>query len=273
MTPASCPSCGEPIQRLQSNAAKAIAYCPACGWNVARARGVVAYQRRGMLVGLVFVAVLLLIPAASSPNRRNSLEGGLIFASLLGVLGAVGWRKLAQDSRALAGVVRVGYSRARTVPRPDAEILAQVDNARLQPCPRPVRLNQMSRGARSVLRICPIGIWLWGIHDLLLPSRPLGLAARTPVEAQIWGAIMLGLGALLWYLLPRSLENKRQRALLRDGQVALARVTGPFSGSVTSPGITYEFSDANGRTMQGKGAAIYATLNEDDYVAVTVPFR
>ena len=271
MTSTSCPSCSEPVQQLQGNAAKAMPYCPACGWNVVQAQGVVAHQRRVMVVALLFFAAMNAMLLPSRPSFRDALEIYFSLMALFGIMFAVGWRKSSRDSRALAEVARsgsAGYIRKRTIPKPNAGILAQFDEVRLQACPRRVRLNQEARVARNLVRIFPIGVWLWGIHDLLLPNRPIGLAERTPVEARIGGTILLGLGTLLWFLVARSLENKRQLNLLRNGQVALARVTGPFSGSATSSGIMCKFTDANGHVVQGKGAATRSRFNQDDYVLV-----
>jgi hypothetical protein len=224
-----------------------------------------------MVVALIFFAVITATFLPFHPSLRDGLEIFLFLMALLGVMATVAWKKSSRDSRALAGVARSpssAYARARTVPKPDAKTLAELDRVRLQACPRRVQLNQMSRAARFVVMIFPIGMWLFGIHDLLLPNRPIGLAAHGLVEARIWGAGILVCGTVLWFLLRHGFQNKRHLKLLQNGQVALARVTGPFSGAAALPGITYEFTDRNGHTVQGKNAVIQTTLNEDDYLLV-----
>jgi len=266
-----CPCCGEGIQQLKSKAANNIVYCQSCGWNVARAQGFLAFRRRGIIVALVFFAVWSSIVVAFSPNFRNSLEDGLLIIILLGSLAMVAWRQLSRDSRALAGP-SIGASgtngRQRIVPQPDAQIWAHFEHVRALERPRLVQLNQATRSARKVVSILPVGMWLWGIHDLILPGRPIGLAAHGPVEARAWAAVILGCGTVLWFLLRRSMEDKRQLSLLKNGEVALGYVTGPLSHSVLMQGVSYEFRDLQGCVVKGRCADIQGRLDEDDYVLV-----
>ncbi len=269
--PPSCPCCGQATQRLLSQSAHAMAYCGSCGWNISRARALLALRRRGMVTGLIFFVVVVSVLSASSPNPRNSLEDGLILIALLGVLATAVWRKLSRDSRALDGFsagARGANSRQRTVPQPDARTLADFEHVRSLACPRHVQLNPATRSARILVRILPAGMFLWGIHGLLRPNRPISLAGHGPIDARLGAMFVLGCGVVLWFLLPRGLENNRQRGLLKHGEVALGRVTAPLVHSAGTPGIMYEFTDSDGRVVQGRGADIPGTLNEDNYVLV-----
>jgi len=151
--------------------------------------------------------------------------------------------------------------------RPDAQTLAHFERVCSLERPRPVQLNQEARHARTVVRILPVGLWLIAIHDMLFADHPICLGAHGPVEARLASAFFFGCGALMWFNLPFGLRDKRQLSLMKNGKIALGRVTGPSSRPVNQ-GITYEFADWQGSTVQGRGADIHGMLNEDDYVLV-----
>jgi hypothetical protein len=138
---------------------------------------------------------------------------------------------------------------------------------RLLPRPRPVRFNGTARMALWTTRVIPIGLGYWGIHDLVLPNSPIGLAEEWPMKARLYGSVILAIGIALWFLMEKSLERKEERDLVQNGEVALARVTGPVSLSLT-PGVTYEFSDGYGNIVQGRGRDIERRCREGSYVLV-----
>jgi hypothetical protein len=160
------------------------------------------------------------------------------------------------------------YARQRVVPQPDAETLGRLSYVRSLERPRQVQFNKSARRARTVTKIFPIGMWLWGTHDLLFPHHPISMAAHGPIEARVWAIVVLGCGTLMWVFSQRLFENKREFTLLKEGQVVLGRVVGSTRGLMRSPGVTYEFRDSQGRLLQGEGSNMQEMLNEDSHVVV-----
>jgi hypothetical protein len=271
MASPSCPSCGEPTHCLESRANDSVAYCQACGWNVAGADLFLQnFGRQLRLVALFFLVVLAALLAAS-PNRRNSLEDGAFLVLLMTIPAGFVQRRLSRDTHRLAEVRSnlVGAVPQDTgVPEPDPVTLAQFNRLRLLPCPRSVRLNPTARAALNVTKIMPIGLALWGIHDVILPDRPIALAARTVVQAQAFGLGILGLGVLLWFLLPRTFGRKTELRILENGQIALARVTGPSTRSRLLPSLTYEFTDPTGIVTRGELVVFGGTMIKGDSIIV-----
>jgi hypothetical protein len=227
-------------------------------------------RRQYRLFALFFVVVLA-AGLAASPNRRNSLEDGLFLVLLITIPAAVVQRRLSRDTHRLADVRSnfVGaVSREASVAEPDPATLAHFNRLRLLPRPRPVRLNETARAALSIAKIMPVGMALWGIHDLILPNRPIALAARTVTQAQAFGLGILCLGGVLWFLLPRTFGKKTELRLLENGQIALARVTGSSTRSRLIPSLTYEFTDRKGVVTCGELVVLGGTVIQVDSIIV-----
>jgi hypothetical protein len=266
-----CPCCGEAALHLQEKAKTEIAYCQFCGWNVARAQELLAFQRRAVYQLLVVLAVPMAIGLAFPSDRLHALEDSLLISALFAFLFVLLRRRLAKDSRKLAEVRTGGdgaYVRQRVVPQADAETLGHLNYVRSLRWPRQVQFNQPARLARIVTQIFPVGMWLFGAHDLLFPNHPIGLAAHGPTEARIWATVMLVCGTVTWSLLRRLFQNKREFSLLKEGQVALGRVVGSIPGLVRRPGIKYEFRDTKDELVLGEAPNVGGTFNEDSYVLV-----
>ena len=270
MASSSCPSCGKPIQQLEIKANGSVFYCEVCGWNVAGAQFFLQNFRRQLRLAILFFVVTLSAGMVISPNR-NSLEDGLLIILLLAISFAVVWRRLSRDTHRLEEIrsnLGGAISREATITKPDPSTLAHFNRLRSLPCPRPVKLTQTARVALNLTKIIPIGMALWGIHDLILPSRPIALAARTVIQAQAFGLGILGLGVLLWFLLSRTFVRKTELYLLENGEITLARVIGPSVRSRFIPSLGYEFTDPKGAVTRGEMLVLAGTIVEGDYIVV-----
>ncbi len=197
------------------------------------------------------------------------MEDGFLLIILAGLILVMVRRRLSTDSRRVTEACkRLDCARVlqRSHAEPDSAILTQFEHARSMACPRPVQLNQAARLAHGLSMIIPIGMGLWGIHDLLFPLH--AISAAHGAQARMWALLIMGLGVVTWFLFRRIEANEPGRALLRSGEIALGRVTGPLPRSVPTLGITYEFMESQGRVVQATGTDIQGTLDEDSYTLV-----
>lgn len=263
-----CPCCGKVTNSLATKAQIALAYCVACGWNVKRAQQFLVHRQKTTRAGVLFLGVILLLAGAFSPDLHNAVEDGVIILIFLATLYLFAERRLSRDMRLLPSLDQFARSAPAILPAPDSEILDFFNRVRELSCPRPLRFNATTRSARTLTRIIPVVFACWGIHDVLRPNTPIGLAESGCTQVRIWGVSILAMGIALWFLLERSFEKKNERGLMENGQVALGRVTGPKPASIGTPGIMYEFTDAKGTAIQAEGIDIYGKMDEGTYVLV-----
>ena len=268
-TTEACPSCGKSTERLETKAQMPVRYCLGCGWNVKQAQQFLACRRKIDLFGFIGLAVgLLLIYAAGSHSLYSAIIAGILILLCLAPAFLIDRLRFSRDARRLENVSpSFGPSIPSHFPPPDSATLDHCNRVRLLPRPRPIRFNGTARTALWVTRVIPLGVGYWGLHDLLFPNSPIGLAEGGPMKARLYASVILAMGIALWPVMKRSLERKEDRDLLQNGEVALARVTGPTSLSLIS-GVTYEFSDGCGNVVQGHGRDIERRCREGNYVLV-----
>jgi hypothetical protein len=269
-----CLRCGETCQRLESRGNPPLFYCSVCGWNVSTAQIHLANVRFGLRFGMVLSAIMLPLVIAASPNRRNSLEDCVLIALLLAGMVWFVQRRLSRDSRRLAQIdekVAKLDSYETNALKPDSETLAEFERVSSLSRPRSIRLNKSSRSALLVMRIIPVGMWLWGIHDLIFPRHPIGLAEQSPLQARACAVGLFVLGVVLWFLFNKSFEKKAHLEVLRNGEVALARITRAVSRRVVTPVMEYTFCVPNGALVHGQGEDIGGIHNEGDHLIVLYP--
>jgi hypothetical protein len=271
MASTSCPCCGQRTGELSIQKRFPIAYCGFCGWNVARARMYLVSRRRSLRAVLV-VLTLALLPAILFGTRRlDAVVLWAIFPGLLVFLYLLSERKIALDvSWRCAVENQLGrcYPRSRTVPEPNTNAIAILHRMRALAAPREVTFSADARNARFVTKMFPIGLWILGIHELLFPYHPIGLAARTPFQARLAGIFFLALGCAAWAWSGRLFQDKRALKLLREGEPVLGRVTGSLPSITTAPGIIYEFRDLQGRLWCGRGQRVERDIEEDSAVLI-----
>lgn len=271
MATSECPCCGAATQLVQSKTKPELAYCASCGWNVARVQQVIALRSRSLKFGLIVMAALLGSALIFSPNKRNSLESAGFVAALVISFVVISQKRLSKESRKLAtlsadsnaGTLAGNSGQGkRTAPKPDTAILAEFDRLRSLPRPRTLRLNAAARSALYLVMIFPVGMWLWGIHDLIAPDHPISFS-KSRGDARRSGTIMLALGVVTWFTFSRLYKNKVELDLMKNGEIALAQVVqAPPSSSAFSLKVAYEFTDTGNRTVEGKDLDIERGLDE-----------
>jgi len=254
-----CPKCG-----AKTVFAGYDPWCPSCGWNreeagkrLRRATGKIPfyYVLFALMFGvffrvwhhpapatLMFVFVFPLVPLV------------LLYASLR-------WSRSRYDAavRESAAGIYAGRHPAESqkTPLPDYRPLMEI------PRPRPVRI---SRTGRRNLVIAMLGVaafdLIFAIH-VWQRYRAVGSLAALPLGDWMWLALTVAIATFPWL----TWKNvQKQKALLTDGEVALARVVGQSRGSSTYT-IQYEFQDLQGQTQRGLATDSSHSL----YEGMTVP--
>ena len=129
--------------------------------------------------------------------------------------------------------------------------------------PRPVRI---SRSGRTSLTIAMLGVaafdLIFAIH-VWQAYRAARSFAALPRADWFWLALTVAIATFPWL----TWKNvQRQKALLADGEAALARVVGHMQGGSTFT-IQYEFQDSAGQTLRGLATDSSRSL----YEGMTVP--
>jgi len=254
-----CPECG-----AKTIFAGYDPWCPSCGWNreeagkrLRRATGKIPfyYVLFALMFGtffrvwhdptpatLMFVFVFPLVPLI------------LLYASLR-------WSRSRYETAVRDSEAGVYASRhpveSQKAPLPDFRPLLEI------PRPRPVRIS--STGRRS-LTIAMLGVTafdlIFAVH-VWQRYRAAGSLAALSLADWIWLALALAI-ATFPYLTWKNVQQ--QKALLAEGEAALARVVGQMRGSSTYT-IQYEFQDSQGQTQRGLATDSSRSL----YEGMTVP--
>lgn len=275
MSLANCPYCNAKVTFVRGGSKNRpiarLPYCAFCGWNIPFVeKGVISRWRWTTLglfgFGILVVVQILVLLATHPPIRWQSMATVAGFAAFwVFAAYAVPRRKYRKDLRNLADVlaaaeasIRTGKVRRSAVPAPDPATLEQFNLIRSTPRPRPVRFNPMARVAVYVSRGFAVAYGIGAIHVLLSPFSSLSVS-----QNRLLALGLFALAAVLWFAFSTAAKREDRADLMKNGEVALGRVL-PREG----PKISCEFSDAQGRIVQGRGKNLTGNVQEGMYFPV-----
>jgi hypothetical protein len=258
-----CPKCGREAVGLKGIWSGAKPRCPACGWNVDRAR---ASERRNLKVVAIYLAGIAFLFAASALRTRGTSGAprvGLILFTILLLLGAFAswrrWRTLDSGQATSSGAA----PSAPSAFKPQAKAAPPVyESLFMLRRPRTLRLKWSARIFAIASSIVLAGV---GYSVFLAVERG---GAKGPIANALPNFLSFAMFGLIWLIISGALLRGvvRDRSLLADGEIAIATVTSQsFSGDENrgSSKIVYEFKDATGRTFSGKAHERTRTLFEE----------
>jgi len=263
MAQITCPKCG-----AAADVAVGTPYCAKCGWN--REAAVRKLTRITWLLPALIV-VLDLIGIIGLGFVKHDWSGAILFATLptllLGFVYAgakQGLTKLRAPQAAASSSRGDAASFAKTADASvNQEKSQQYDFLVSLPPPRPVQLGARGKIMLTVVLLVVFfldAFLIWSLYGLWYGARSFG-DFHGP---QIFLASLALLIACVPFFVRRGIV--RHQKLMENGAVAMARVTGQRTLKNNSI-ITYEFEDANGKTISESGPDLTRSLFE----GMTVP--
>lgn len=257
-----CPRCGWPV-RLRRFLSVSKPFCARCGWNLARAEVALAGKSTALIlvpIGIAVVGLLAAFTAARVPSPLVFLFP-LIFGSV--VLFPV-WSYVA---------TRKAIAAAKLSSHPDLALAQPPLDPALQqlqalPRPRPVRFR--FRGNLVVVALVMAIFFISGGFAFVLSGARGG---HLPKSFEIFPILFPLLFATLIFgilILSPFYSEKANRPLLRDGELAFARVIAQRTipqGKASYSQITYEFKANSGQVLQSSAKDLSFSVFED----MTIP--
>jgi hypothetical protein len=222
------------------------AYCPQCGWNrEAAEKQALLFQRFLPVLVILCDAPLIvwIIKGGSGVAILVALIALAILPAILVVL-AVRWRvRLAVSKSRAAQPAATVTSQAGTpsISAPSEKVAREYALLAELPRPRPVH---MSRQGKINVAIISIALLAFAIALFAMAVMQPAVAGRNPTPPRpLAYVVALGVVALIVFVMLRSLD--RQRGLLAEGELAMARVTKQWIAR-NGTGIQYEFTTRAG---------------------------
>jgi hypothetical protein len=239
-----CPQCHMPM----ANAMGKI-YCPQCGWNrEAAEKQTRLFLRLLPVLVMVFDAPLIIwifIGHAEIPILGAFAALAIVPAILvvLVVKGKVRIGALGAPSAQPAGATP--QAGAASITAPNEAVAEQYTVLAELPRPRQVRMSRQGK-----MNVTMIWVALLLFACALIAMAVMQPAATpgniTPPRRPLVYVLPLGLVAAIMFVMQRALD--RQRQLLADGELVMARVTKQWIAR-NGNGIRYEFTTLAGETL------------------------
>ncbi len=262
MAQITCPKCG-----AAADVAVGTPYCAKCGWN--REAAVRKLTRITWLLPALIV-VFDLIGIIGLGFVKHDWSGAILFATLPTLLLGFVYAGAKQ------GLTKLRAPHEASNPAGDAGDFAKTASASVHqeksqqynfmvslPPPRPVRLGPRGKVMLTVVLLVVFfldAFLIWSLYGLWYGTRSFA-DFHGP---QIFLACLTVLIACVPFFV--RVRMVRDQNLMENGAVAMARVTGQQTLKNNSV-ITYEFEDANGKTISESGPDLTRSL----YEGMTVP--
>ena len=253
-----CPRCGAPIAIYRAFRPTVKPFCSRCGWNLQRAEA--AMGRTGTATRIVPIALaglalffLIFLAFSHAPSLLNFLVPAAFCAIILIPL----WSYYSARKQLDAAKPSVNPDLAMAQPFIDPAL------QRLQSLPRPRRVR---------LRV-PASLLIILLFLVLLPVGVIFLKTHHPAAARghvnSSGFLAVPIIFVVLIVVPY-FRDKISAPLLRDGELALARVTYQENiqvGKSSYSRIAYEFKTSSGQLIQERAKDLTYSIYED----MTIP--
>jgi hypothetical protein len=256
-----CPRCGTPIERPRLGYQNK-PFCARCGWNLERAELAVSgknYATKLVPIGIATAAFIGVLAATQAENPFLFLIP-LAFGSV--VLIPL-WSSISMRKAVAAAKLTANPSLALTQPPLDP-LLQQ-----LQVMPRPRRVRFRVPGALSTVLVLTVvlgigGLWL---ATSLKTNRSTG---NVRVRSNPTGIFVVPIVFVVLLVVPY-FRDKRNLPLMRDGELALGKVTyqeNMSQGKSSYSRIGYEFKTSSGQLIRDQAKDLTFSVFEDMVIPV-----
>jgi phage tail protein X len=258
-----CPRCGSqvPLRRFFNTANKP--FCSHCGWNLARAGDALAAKRnifRILPLGIAIIGMLV----AFGASRSHSVVPLLPLSLFALIILALFWNFY--SARRAIEAAKLTANPDLAIAQPPVPQALQM----LQSLPRPRRVRFKIQGNLAAIAILPIaglafvGFFLAGAQA----HRQNFHQTKDSFTILLPFLVMLIVFAIL--IVVPLFREKRSLPLLRDGELAFARVTAQQmvqQGKTSYSRIDYEFTTNTGQQVRNSSRDLTNSVFED----MTIP--
>ncbi len=255
-----CPRCGwqVPLRRFWNPGYKP--FCARCGWNLERAEAACNANRAVMKFLPLVIAAIGLFAAFAATRAHSRVI--FIFPALFLLIGLAPLWNYSATRKALAAVkntVNPGLAPSQPPLDPSLQML--------QSLPRPREVRFRLQGGSPIIIVFGLVAIVSAMAFAAMSSHPH--SNRSPDFAFAFPLlfILLILGTVL--IVPY-LQEKRNRPLVSDGEVTVARVTAQRTiqqGKASYSRIDYEFKTVSGQVVRNSCRDLTGLVFED----MTVP--
>lgn len=263
MSSISCPRCGStvPLRRFFNPANKP--FCSRCGWNLDRAEAaLVAKNNMFKILPLgIAVAGMFIAFAASRSHSPMPLLPLILFASIILALlwGFYSARRAVATAKLTANP---SFAIEQTPLNPAFQMLQSI--------PRPRRVRFKFQGNLAVIAVIPVAGLAFAASFIAGAQPHRRNYPRNVDSFTILLPLLVMIAVFVILIVLPLLREKRNLPLLRDGQLAFARVTSQQTvqqGKTSYSRIDYEFKTDTGQQIQNSVRDLTNSVFED----MTVP--
>lgn len=260
-----CPRCGSPVSFRRAFNIGSKPFCSRCGWNLDRAAAALN-SKSGLITFLalgIFAAVFFFIVFAGRSNGKGNPGILFIILPLLLLVGIIPIISYYSPKKAVASAkltINPDLALAQPPLDPQLQILQSI------PRPRRVRIRFAGNLAPVVIVFAAIailnGIFFFAISRAPRHDNPSSFAPFIPLFF-----VMIGFAAIV--LVP-FFRDKRSLPLLRDGELAFARVVSQKTvqqGKTSYSSIDYQFKTNDGLQILATARDLSNSVFED----MTIP--
>jgi hypothetical protein len=253
-----CPHCGAQVpQRMNFKP-----FCMRCGWNLHRAELALAGKVSATKMLPIGIAVLLLL-ASFAMMRPASMAFFLIPLIFLSVLAIPAYSYFSTRKAIETARSTMIPSSALAQPPPDAAL------QQLQVLPRPRRVQfKIPKAILTVVALSAL-LMLGGLYLIAHPMQNVNARGKVKTSGNPSGILVVPVVFAVLVVIPY-FRDKKKAVLMRDGELALAKVTyqeNMSQGKSSYSRIGYEFKTISGQLIQDQAKDLTWTVYED----MTIP--
>jgi uncharacterized protein (DUF983 family) len=263
-----CPRCGASIAIYRAFRPMIKPFCGRCGWNLERAKVAAGRNSSNSKFVPLFIAMIAVLIGLSAASRSSSPLAWILPLLIGAIVLLPLWMTFSNRKTVEAALSSVNPSLAMAQPTLDP-VLQQ-----LQVMPRPRRVRFRVPGALiSVLALTVIigavGIFLATNAKLAKPT-PGTSNVQVHTRSNPTGILVVPIVFVVLLLIPY-FRDKRNLPLMRDGELALGKVTYQESisaGKSSYSRIGYEFKTSSGQLIQEQAKDLTYAAYEDMIIPV-----
>jgi len=263
MSTLTCPRCGSPVVQRRFLSALNKPFCSRCGWNLERAEAALAAKSTFMILVpavIVVVAISALLAASSKAGPPSFLF--LMPLAFVVIALAPLWNYYSTRKAIAAAKFTVNPDLAQAQPPLDPSLRM------LQSLPRPRRVRFNFKGSLAAITAILAGILL--LFGVILATANSRQVRGNGGDLVMFFPLVFVLVVFAVVILVPVFRGRRDLPLLRDGELALARVTSQQTvqqGKSSYSRIEYEFKTSSGEVIRNSCRDQSSAVFED----MTIP--
>jgi uncharacterized protein (DUF983 family) len=261
MSTITCPRCGSPVEQRRFFNAVNKPFCSRCGWNLDRAESALAAKNAVMiLLPAVIVIIALFAVFAASKANAPFIFVLPVFFSLIAAVPLWSYYSMRKAISAAKFTVNPDLAQAQPPLDPSLQML--------QSLPRPRRVRFSFRGSFAAIAVMLAGILVF--FGVVLATANVRHVPNNRGSFAMFFPLVFLLAVFAIIIAVPLFRGKRDLPLLRDGELALARVIAQQTvqqGKTSYSRIDYEFKTSSGEVIRNSCRDLTSSAFEE----MTVP--